>query len=420
MRSSPASEPERIDSLDALRGFAMLGILLMNVQAFAMPEAAYINPTAYGSLAGANGWAWLFSHVVADRKFMAIFSMLFGAGILLFTGRAEARGDSPTRLHVRRMLWLVVFGLAHAYLLWYGDILVAYGLCGLLVYPLRRWRPGRRLVLGLAVMAVASFLALAEGKAMPSWPESKRAEFVDENWSPSPEFVDEEVSAYRGNWADQMTERVPVAWDLETEYFVHSELWRVAGLMLIGMSLFQWGLFSARRTSRFYLGLVLAGAGLAVPLTLLGVQLNWAHHWSADYSLFFGGQINYWASLPLALAWTGLVMLACLQPRLVAVLGPLRAVGRMAFSNYILETVICSALFYGTGFGLFGKVDRVGQLLMVLGIWVLLIVTSTLWLRAFRFGPLEWVWRSLTYGHAPAFRRRGTTRLPDSLRDVGK
>jgi len=163
MIASPAGDPDRVESIDALRGFAVLGILLMNVQSFAMPEAAYINPTAYGRLDGANGWAWLVSHVLADRKFMAIFSMLFGAGILLFTRRAEARGDSPVRLHVRRMLWLVVFGLAHAYLLWYGDILVAYGICGLLAYPLRHLRPGRRFVLGLALLAVASGLALAEG-----------------------------------------------------------------------------------------------------------------------------------------------------------------------------------------------------------------------------------------------------------------
>jgi len=164
-------DPERIDSLDTLRGFAVLGILVMNVQSFSMPEAAYINPTAYGDLGGGNGWAWLLSHVLADGKFMTIFSMLFGAGILLFTERAASRGDAPARLHVRRMLWLVVFGLAHAYLLWYGDILVAYGICGLLVYPLRRLRPSRRLVLGLAVMAVTSCLALAQGR---DWPRGRK------------------------------------------------------------------------------------------------------------------------------------------------------------------------------------------------------------------------------------------------------
>jgi len=383
----------------------VLGILLMNVQSFSMPEAAYINPTAYGDLGGGNGWVWLFSHVLADRKFMAIFSMLFGAGILLFTGRAATRGDPPTRLHVRRMLWLIVFGLAHAYLLWYGDILVAYGICGLLVYSLRRLRPGRRVALGLAVMAVASGIALAEGMAWPQRPEAERVEFVEENWAPSAELLDEEVDAYRGGWTDQMTLRVPVAWALQTDYFLRTELWRVSGLMLIGMSLFQWGVFSAERSRRFYRRMILFGAGLGIPLTLLGVQLNRAHQWSPDYSLFFGPQINSWASLLMAMAWIGLVMEACLRPRMGPLLAPLRAVGRMAFTNYIFETVLCTTLFYGHGLGLFGKVDRVGQLLLVIGIWVVLLVTSSAWLRLFRFGPLEWLWRSLTYGRPPALRK---------------
>ena len=368
MRPDPVGDPERIESLDVLRGLAVLGILLMNVQSFSMPEAVYINPTAYGDLGGGNGWVWLFSHVLADRKFVAIFSMLFGAGILLFTGRAETRGDPPTRLHVRRMLWLIVFGLAHAYLLWYGDILVAYGICGLLVYPLRRLRPGRRLALGLALMAVASGLTLAEGTAWPHRPEAERVEFIEENWAPPADFVDEELAAYRGGWADQMTLRAPVAWALQTEYFVHTELWRVSGLMLVGMSLFQWGVLGAERSRRFYRRMILIGAGLAVPLTLIGVQLNRAHQWSPDYSLFFGPQINAWACLPMAMAWIGLVMEACLRPRLGPLLAPLKAVGRMAFTNYILETLLCTTLFYGHGLGLFGKVDRVGQLLFVLGI----------------------------------------------------
>ena len=406
MGAATAERTGRIHSIDALRGLGTLGILLMNIQSFAMPEAAYINPTAYGSLAGENGWVWLVCHVVADRKFMTIFSMLFGAGILLFTRGAEERGASPGRLHLRRMLWLLVFGLAHAYLLWYGDILVAYALCGLLVFPFRRWRPGRRLVLGVAVMAVASFLAFAEGKAMASWPSSRRAEFVAENWSPPSDFVREEVSAYRGGWSDQMTERAPVAWALETDYFVHSELWRVAGLMLIGMSLFQWGVFSALRSKRFYRIMILAGIGIGLPLTLYGVHLNRVDHWSSEYSLLYGGQINYWASVPMALAYTGLVMWIASSPRWIAFLRPLSAVGRMAFTNYLLETILCTTLFYGHGLALFGKVDRVGQLGIVFAVWVVLLLLSSAWLRAFRFGPLEWAWRSLTYGHPPAFRRR--------------
>ncbi len=132
----PVAEKERIVSIDVLRGFALLGILPMNIQYFSMISAAYDNPTAYGDLHGANYWIWLFCHVLADQKFMTIFSMLFGAGILLMTSRIEATGKPSASLHYRRMGWLILFGLAHAYLLWSGDILVAYGMCGLVGLPM--------------------------------------------------------------------------------------------------------------------------------------------------------------------------------------------------------------------------------------------------------------------------------------------
>ncbi len=123
LRSAPVGEGDRIESIDVLRGFALLGILLLNIQAFAMPGAAYVNPTAYGDLTGPNYWAWWFTHVFGEQKFMTIFSMLFGAGILVMTSRAEARTGRSAVLHYRRMGWLILFGVLHAHLLWYGDIL---------------------------------------------------------------------------------------------------------------------------------------------------------------------------------------------------------------------------------------------------------------------------------------------------------
>ena len=134
---APVDAPERIAPLDTLRGFALLGILVMNIQSFSMISAAYNNPTAYGDLSGANWWVWLLGHLLADQKMYGIFSMLFGAGILLMTSRAEERGSS-LGLHYRRMMWLILFGLLHAHLLWPGDILYTYGMCGLLVYLFRR------------------------------------------------------------------------------------------------------------------------------------------------------------------------------------------------------------------------------------------------------------------------------------------
>ena len=157
-KSTPVTASERIQSLDLLRGFAVLGILIMNIQSFAMIQAAYINPTAYGDLTGINKLVWILSHLFADQKFMSIFSILFGAGVLLFTMRAEDKGFRSGRLHYRRSLWLILIGMVHAYLLWYGDILVTYGLCALLAYVFRKVRPKRLLITALAIIAVPSLL----------------------------------------------------------------------------------------------------------------------------------------------------------------------------------------------------------------------------------------------------------------------
>src|SRR5687767_323319 len=147
--AAPVSVPERHEAIDFLRGCAVLGILVMNIQSFAMPFAAYFNPTALGDRGPLDFAIWLGSHLFFDQKFMTIFSLLFGAGIVLMTTRAEQRGARTAVVHYRRMFCLLVFGLIHAYLIWYGDILVLYAVCGSIVYWFRRLRPGALLVLGL-------------------------------------------------------------------------------------------------------------------------------------------------------------------------------------------------------------------------------------------------------------------------------
>ena len=165
--TGPVAETTRIDAIDVLRGVALLGILLMNVQSFAMPQAAYFNPTAYGDLEGADLYVWVAGRMLADQKFMTIFSMLFGAGIVLMAGRAEARGDAR-RVHYRRMGWLLVIGLLHAHLLWPGDVLFLYAVCGMLVYPLRWQPPGRLLALGAGLLAVSWARSSSTGPASRS------------------------------------------------------------------------------------------------------------------------------------------------------------------------------------------------------------------------------------------------------------
>ncbi len=408
---SPVAESQRIRSLDVLRGFALLGILTMNIGVFSMPEATYFDPTAYGDLTGVHGWVWRLNHSLADLKFMAIFSMLFGAGIVLMSERCSAREQSPAGLHYRRMAWLIVFGLLHAHLLWYGDILVWYGLCGLAVYLFRKLSAKWLIVLGLLSIAIPSGIQLAAGATVEHWPPEQLAAVVAD-LQPAPEAIAGEVATYRGGWLEQMAHRSPKALELETSVFLFWAGWRVSGLMLLGMALFKLGVFNAERSRRFYATWIVLAVAVGIPLISYGVQRNFAAGWKAPDFFFFGLQFNYWASLLVSLGWVGVVMLVCQTSALSPWTRPFAAVGRTAFSNYILQTLICTTIFYGHGLGLFGQVERLGQAAVVAAVWALQLIVSPLWLRHCRFGPLEWLWRSLVYLNRQPFKRTSEWRQP--------
>ena len=403
----PVAQRARIDSIDVLRGFALLGILIMNVQVFAMPDAAYfINPTAYGDLEGANFYVWLGSRLLADQKFMTIFSMLFGAGIVLMTTRAEARGEARG-VHYRRMGWLAIIGLLHAHLLWAGDILFLYGVCGMLVYPLRK-KPARQLIMmGLATMAVSSAIYIGVGTSMPYWPPDQLSSFTESTWQPTPAVINAALDAYRGSWIEQLPARSSSALGFETFVILIWGGWRAAGLMLIGMALFRLDVFSAKRSRRFYLTLVGAGLLVGIPVEAYGVSLDFAGGWGVA-SFFQLRQFNYWPSILVSLGYVGVVMLVCQTEGLRTVTRLFAAVGQTALTNYLLHTIICTTIFYGHGLGYYGSVDRLGQFGIVVGVWVVQLIASPLWLRRYRFGPAEWMWRSLTYGTRPPLRRDTT------------
>ncbi|MDQ3069587.1 MAG: DUF418 domain-containing protein [Acidobacteriota bacterium] len=378
--------------MDVLRGFVLLGIFVMNIQSFAMPIAAYMNPTAYGDLTGANLWVWVAGHLFFDQKFMTIFSMLFGAGILLMTDRA---GEQGPRLHRRRMGWLILFGLLHAHLLWYGDILYAYGMCGLAAYQFRA-ATIRDLVVAGSVLLLAGFAApLALAAAVPP---AELVEIRDTDWKPLAHVIAQELAAYRGGLLDQAAHRSPEALLFQTFYFLIFVVWKVLGLMLIGMALLRLDVLSARRAAGFYAKLAVAGFALGLPVVAFGIWQNFRHGWSIEYSMFAGGRYNYWGSTLVSFGYIGAVMWMVRTGVMRPVAARLAAVGRMAFTNYIFQSVVATTLFYGHGFGLFGSVERTGQVAIVCAVWFVQLTASPIWLRHFHFGPLEWAWRSLTYG----------------------
>ncbi len=402
--TSPVGESQRIGSLDILRGVAVLGILTMNISAFAMPGAAYFNPRIYGDLSGVNYFVWMTFHVFFDLKFMAIFSMLFGAGIVLMSNRCEASGRKPAGLHYRRMFWLILFGAIHSYLIWWGDILLMYGICGLVVYLFRKRSAKLLIPLGLAVIGVSSLFSLAVGITFENWPPEARAEMIKQMHPPK-EVIDKEITAYRGNWLEQMSARVPMALELHTGAFVFFLFWRISGLMLLGMALFKTGFFSAKLAPRVYLLFVALAVIIGIPVILYGISANFAANWKVPDTFFVGLQFNYWASLLVALGWVGVVMLVVKTKILKSLTERLSAVGRMAFSNYILQSLICTAIFYGHGLGYFGSVERMGQAAVVVFVWLVILILSPIWLSKFKYGPLEWLWRSLAYWHRQPFTR---------------
>ena len=395
-KPAPVRAGQRIAAIDVLRGFAVLGILAMNVQSYSMVTAAYLNPAANDKLAGAGFSVWLLTHVFFDTKFMSIFSTLFGAGMALMAERAASRGASATGVHYRRQFWLLILGLAHAHLIWYGDILVPYALCGFILYSLRNLRPRKLLIGGFAMTAVTPVLFLLTASSIPSMPAEVRDALVA-GWAPSAAEVEAEIATYQSGWLTQMPDRVAQAIGLETTVFLLLFLWRSGGLMLVGMGLYKLGVLSAERSSSFYRRMASAGLALGLPVVAAGVIFNTRHDFAFEFSMFQGQMINYVGSIGVFLGYVALVMLAVRSGWLPALQHRLQAAGRMAFTNYISQSVICTLIFYGHGLGLFERVDRLGQFAIVVAIWVLQLIWSPWWLARFRFGPLEWLWRSLTY-----------------------
>jgi len=241
-------------------------------------------------------------------------------------------------------------------------------------------------------MAVLQGLSVPPGSTLPGW-------------SPSDAELASEIATYRGGWLAQFDHRGPTAFLLQTQGFLSSTLWRLSGLMLLGMGLFKSGILSNRRSTRFYWKLLAGGTVGGLALILTGVWYIDSVDWAARETAYFGTQFNYWGSLLLALAYIAAVMLYCRYRTSGFELTALSAVGRTALSNYLLQTVLATWIFYGHGLGLFGTMSRVEQLGVVAGIWAVQILLSVVWLRYFRFGPVEWLWRTGTYGSRQPLRK---------------
>jgi len=419
MLLTPVAPDARIEAVDVLRGCALLGILMINVVSYALPSATLFNPPISGGFSGADLAVWEVSQVVFFQKMMAIFSMLFGAGIVMMSTRAEAAGRTFGAIYYRRILWLGLFGAIHAYFFWYGDILFPYAICGILLYPLRRISGKYLVSLGVIVLAIgvlfhtgagmmfeyirsqaeAGEAAVSAGESMTSQQEimSQVWKELGQSFNPTPEKISEEINAMQSSYGEMVKYRLPEAFAMQVQAFPLYIAWRVLGLMLLGMGLMKAGIFSAERSLKFYTFLMIAGYVIGFSLTGYGMKRMFAAGFDFVYYFRAGGIYDYVGSVFVSLGHVGFIMILFCSGALIALRKRLAAVGRMALSNYLTHTLIFSILFCGFGFGLFGQIDRFGLIWFVLGVWILQIVISPIWLKHFRFGPAEWIWRTLTY-----------------------
>lgn len=406
---TPVTSQERIASIDVLRGVALLGILTINIWGFSLPEIVFSDPRAVGGWSALNKEVWVFFHLLCEQKMMSLFSMLFGAGLIVMVQRSDTRRTSLTGIYYRRISWLLLFGLLHAYLLWDGDILVSYALCGFLLYPFRRLWPRTQILLGVLVflsqVSIATGLGLLEVRLQQlTGPNNDRGTEDQREWRRALEEemfssrdLDAEIARHHQGYAAQFGKRAEDNLSEELGGFLFWSGPRAGGLMLIGMGLMQLGVFAAQRSFRFYTTLAVLGYLLGLPLVGYGIHDMTSHDFDEIRQYLWSGHFNYIGSLFVALGHIGLVMLICKASLLRWLTARLAAVGRMALSNYLMQSILCTTLFEGWGLGLFGKLDRSQLLGVVLAIWLLQLTLSSLWLRYFRFGPMEWLWRSLTY-----------------------
>ena len=421
--ASPTTD--RIEALDFMRGCVLFGILLMNITAMGLAKA-YTNPRNAGLESPADLWAWIITEVGFEGTQRAIFSMLFGAGVLLFVSRGEkaGRGDAVD-LFLRRTLWLVALGMINAWvLLWEGDILYAYGLTGLAVVAFRGLSARALLALGLAGLlfnaglgakdaidmhaaraeAAAALVAKQSGRQL-SKPQQEAVEAWEKassRYVAGPGEVAEANQAMQGGYL--------TAWPHVTRAVVFMQSWYmyryffdIFAMMLIGMALLKAGVLTLEAPSRVYWWMLVGG--YAVGLTTNIIETRWIIDNGFSAEAFARAAITYdLGRLAMAAGHLGAMLLFCRSGAIGWLRRSLTAVGRMALTNYLTHSAVALILF--VGLGLFGKLARHELYYIVFAIWAVQLILSPIWLRHYRFGPVEWLWRALTYGKAPPFRKR--------------
>ena len=426
--AAPVSGGERISSLDVLRGVAIFGILVMNIYAFAMPyPAAYNNPNLMGGTDALNMGIWFVTRILVDQKFLTIFTMLFGAGIILMTDRAHQRGAKFGRIFYRRQFWLMVIGALHGYLIFGGDVLFSYAVIGMFVYLFRKRTPRALVLIACGFLAVAFLLSYATGTQMQflksvvidanatvaaggeiSVEQQQAVDAWEKNQAfiqPNADNVQADVDVYLGSYTDIVAHRVPQVLELQTIALLFFLLWRIAPVMLIGMALMKTGVLTAERAASFYRNMMLVCYAIGLPLAIFSAYDLYLHDFDGLYAYQVGNISHLTAATIVGLGHVGLIMFMLKSGLLHKLLQRFAAVGRMALTNYLVHSLLLTTIFYGYGLGLIGSVSRIQQMGVVAVVITIQLIYSSWWLARYRFGPAEWLWRSLTYWQRQPMKR---------------
>lgn len=394
---SPVAGKKRHIFLDALRGFALLGVCLANYPEFSLytfqPESvADAMPSAH-----TDSIVQFIMYVLIDGKFYTLFSLLFGIGFSIIIANAASRGANGMRIFYRRMIILALIGCTHLMLIWSGDILLLYAVLGMILPLFRRWSDRRILTLAviLLLLPIAIDLICERcGIFLAAWPYSKWWEYAARYGITSDNF---------GTWlrdADSYSDvscfLIQGAWERMYEFVDGNRYFKVLGLFMIGFVIGRHKIYAdLHRFHKLMTRTAIWGSAIGLPLSVVyALSCNNSHPWgSAVHTLLYTVSVY-----PLGLAYAALTGLVCTRYKHLAVWRWFAAPGRMALTNYVSQSLIGILLFYGIGFGIGASLGLGATELVALGVFGFQILFSQLWLSVFRFGPLEWIWRMLTYG----------------------
>ena len=422
--AAPVSQSERIVIIDSLRGIALLGILMMNIPYFGLPDPSFDNLTLRNEMGTINQQVWYFINWFLEGSQRAIFSMLFGAGIILFITRLEKRvqGLMPAEYFLRRQLWLIFFGLVNAMvLLWPGDILFQYGICGIILFVFRRMPvKGLLIAAGVCLLLMTGRENLDLSRDQKKISKGEAIAKIDTIKTKLTEQQKDDLAAMTGmkEKSDTAALRKEMKKNLEKSlgpynkvydylsnistqlefYYTYYGLWDVLVFMFLGMAFFKSGVLTGQAPVKTYLWLTVIGLGVGLLISYLRLQPLFDVKFNKfEYTKKITVEYYELSRTFRSLGIFGLIMLCYKSGFFNWLFKLMRPVGQMAFTNYLMQSFMGNLYFLGIGFGMMGKLQRYEIYYVVGVIWVIEIIWSHIWLRYYRFGPLEWLWRSMTY-----------------------